>query len=192
MEGRLDRARRRVGLEAFSGNVTLSLVTILAATGCMGDGLPEAHTPPGPPADPGDGLERLLRSFPEPLQKLNDAPLPSLVAAGTIDLWVSQTGFEEYSRVRARATGSRVNLPVGTTVLRVQRDERGRIARYTALIKRESGFNAPADLEFAAYDPSGQIAREDDGSEMRGPLARCLACHLTRAQDGFVFGRPDR
>ncbi len=160
--------------------------------GCVGEILPpESRSQPAQPDSPAPVMPEILDSFAEPLRPITDTPIPSLATAGSIELWVSETGFHEYSSVHARARGSHVRLPVGTTVLRVVRDERGAITKYTALIQREPGFDPPADLWFAAYDSSGTPLQNDDGSALQGKAPSCLACHLTRAEDGYVFGRTD-
>ena len=137
-------------------------------------------------------LPRVLDLFAEPLKRMNDAPMPSLTAEGSIELWVSRTGWEEYSQISARRTGSGITLPVGTTVLRAVRDgQTQQILKYTALMKREAGYDPPADMWFAVYDANGDLVRTPEGKELRGRMPACVVCHLARANDGYVFGRTD-
>ena len=158
-----------------------------AAPGEVGAAPPSSTIPAGPTV-----LPRVLDLFAEPLKQMNDSPMPSLTAEGSIELWVSRTGWDEYSRIRARENGSGVTLPVGTTVLRAVRDGTSQqILKYTALTKREAGFDPPADLWFAVYDANGDLVRTPEGKELRGKMPACVVCHLARAQDGYVFGRTD-
>jgi hypothetical protein len=170
------------------------MICISAGVAC---GAPEQVTEqgganPAPAAALPAVLPRVLDLFSEPLIQMNEAPMPSLTAAeGTIELWVSRTGWEAYGQVRAHQNGSHVTLPVGTTVLRAVRDPQGQITKYTALVKREPGFDPPGDLWFGVYDASGDLVRTPEGKELRGKLPACMICHLARAEDGYVFGRTD-
>ena len=74
--------------------------------------------------------------------------------------------------------------------MRAIRDADGRVTKYTALMQRPPGFHPPSDLWFAVYDSRGELARDEAGASMEGPLVACVTCHLTRADDGFVFGAP--
>jgi hypothetical protein len=146
------------------------------------------------PATPGRQtvLPRVLEMFAEPLAQVNDTPMPSLTAEGWIELWVSRTGWQEYNQITARRNGSGVTLPVGTTILRAVRDVQSeRIVKYTAMMKREPGYDPPADMWFAVYDANGDLVRAPDGKELRGKMPACVVCHLARAEDGYVFGRTD-
>ena len=134
------------------------------------------------------GLDRLMAAFPGAMMKLNQAPLPSLAAPGSnIDLWVTASAQPLYSQISPERQGSGVELPVGTTIVRSIRDSSDRLKKYTVLVKRESGFNPPADLWFGVYDaqgmPTGDVSED-------GKAPSCTACHLSRGSDGFVFGPP--
>jgi hypothetical protein len=182
--------------------ILLTAVSLVAGglAGCgedpwMAQGQSGAGGAPGA-ATPGPALPtvlpRVLDLFAEPLKRMHEAPMPSLTAEGSIELWVSRTGWEEYGRIRARQIGSGITLPVGTTVLRAVRDGKTQqILKYTALMKREAGFDPPADLWFAVYDANGDLVRTPEGKELRGKMPACVICHLARAQDGYVFGRTD-
>jgi hypothetical protein len=172
-----------------------------AASGCGGDPwAAPGEVPAEPPAaQPVAGssqlqavLPRVLDLFAEPLKPMSDVPMPSLAAEGSIELWVSRTGWEEYGQISARRFGSNVTLPVGTTILRAVREpETQRIVKYTAMMKRERGYDPPADMWFAVYDANGDLVRTPEGKELRGKLPTCVICHLARANDGYVFGRTD-
>ena len=162
-----------------------------ATPGEAASGVPAAEPVAGAPPMP-TVLPRVLDLFAEPLKRMNDVPMPSLTAEGSIELWVSRTGWEEYSQISARRNGSGVTLPVGTTILRAVRDgQTQRILKYTAMTKREPGFDPPADLWFAVYDANGDLVRTPEGKELRGKLPTCVVCHLGRASDGYAFGRTD-
>lgn len=162
--------------------------------GAPGEVPADVPAPPATGADPAPQpvLPRVFDLFAEPLKQMSDVPMPSLTAEGSIELWVSGTGWDEYSRVSARRNGSGVTLPVGTTILRAVRDSQTqRILKYTAMMKREAGYAPPADLWFAVYDANGDLVRTPEGKELRGPLPACVVCHLARASDGYAFGRTD-
>lgn len=181
--------------------LTAILAVPAGIAGCGDDpwGAPgeATSTTPEPPAPPAASavptvLPRVLDLFAEPLKPMSDVPMPSLTAEGSIDLWVSRTGWEEYSQISARRSGSGVTLPVGTTILRAVRDgQTQRILKYTAMMKREPGYDPPADLWFAVYDANGDLVRTPEGKELRGKLPACVVCHLGRANDGYAFGRTD-
>lgn len=169
--------------------LTVSIV-LYALPACGNDPFLMEAPPPGTTPAPAlpTVLPRVLDTFAEPLKQMHE-PMPSLTAEGTIELWVSRTGWEEYSQISAQHNGSGIVLPVGTTVLRAVRDPQGQIIKYTALVKREAGFDPPADLWWAVYNSIGELVRRPDGTEMRGKLPACVVCHLSRAEDGYVFGR---
>jgi hypothetical protein len=157
-------------------------VQTIVMSNCMGqlDGDPTAP-----------GLDRVLGELPGPMTKINDRPLPSLAAPGQqIDLWVSERARAEYLRVSPTETGSGIRLPIDSGIVRAIRDADGQVTKYTALLQRPPGFHPPSDLWFAVYDSRGDLARDESGASMAGPLGSCVTCHLTRADDGFVFGAP--
>ena len=92
--------------------------------------------------------------------------------------------------MRPTESGSGIKLPVDSGVVRAIRDPEGRVTKYTALMQRPPGFNPPSDLWFAVYDSRGELARDEGGAPMQGALSTCVSCHLTRPDDGFVFGAP--
>lgn len=125
------------------------------------------------------------------MHKLNAAPVPSIAIPGaSLDLYVSEDGIDPYLQARIDTSGSHTVLPEGTVILRVIREAEGQVSRYTALAKREPGFNPPAALWFAVYDTAGQLARDPAGAPLEGPIQSCTSCHLSRAADGYVFGMP--
>jgi hypothetical protein len=150
---------------------------------------------PGPAAQPDphelNVLQALFDEFAQPMFKLNDAPIPSVAVPGSsLDLYVSEDGMNPYMQARMDTTGSRTSLPEGTVILRVVRDGAGKVAKYTALAQRERGFNPPSDLWFAVYDTEGKLTRDATGAPVEGAIASCTSCHLSRADDGYVFGMP--
>ena len=154
----------------------------VAMTGCLGELGPQREEDP---------LDRVLATLPGPMAKITERPLPSLAAPGQqIDLWVSVPAQQDYQQVRPDDTGSGIDLPVDAAVLRALRDADGRILKYTALVKQPPGFDPPADLWFGVYDENGEMMRDAAGTPMEGALAACVTCHLTRAEDGFIFGAP--
>lgn len=157
-------------------------VETIALSSCMGQ-------LEGQPPEP--ALEKVLGGMPGPMMKINEQPLPSLAAPGQqIDLWVSEDASRDYLRVRPDETGSGAKLPVDSGIVRAIRNADGRVTKYTALMQRPAGFHPPSDLWFAVYDDEGELARDEAGAFMQGPLTVCVTCHLTRADDGYVFGAP--
>jgi hypothetical protein len=177
-------------------------LTAAAAPGCdpaIGEiglhPLPPPAALPGPAAQPDPAeagvLHALFDEFGLPMHKLNAAPVPSIAVPGSsLDLYVSEDGIDHYMQARMDASGSRTALPEGTVILRVVRDGAGKVAKYTVLAQREPGFNPPSDLWFAVYDTEGKLARDAMGAPVEGPIASCTTCHLSRADDGYVFGMP--
>jgi len=152
------------------------------AGGCLG-GISHEEPP----------LAEVIGSFGPALTKVNEEPVESGAVPGMfIDVWASEPAAREYLRVINGESGSQVTLPEGSVILRVLRDRAGRATRFTAIVKREPGFHPPADFSFAVFDADGQKARGPDGALMEGTLAECLACHLTRPADGYLFGWPRR
>ena len=136
-------------------------------------------------------LQALFDEFGLPMHKLNAAPVPSIAVPGSsLDLYVSEDGIDHYMQARMDASGSRTALPEGTVILRVVRDGAGKVAKYTVLAQREPGFNPPSDLWFAVYDTEGKLARDAMGAPVEGAITSCTTCHLSRADDGYVFGMP--
>jgi hypothetical protein len=157
--------------------------------------LPPPAALPGPAAQPDSAEEGVLQAlfdeFGLPMHKLNAAPVPSIAVPGSsLDLYVSEDGIDHYMQARMDASGSRTALPEGTVILRVVRDGAGRVAKYTVLAQREPGFNPPSDLWFAVYDTEGKLARDAMGAPVEGAITSCTTCHLSRADDGYVFGMP--
>ena len=159
-----------------------------AAPAAMSAPMPAATEPD--PAERG-ALQVLFDEFAQPMHKLNVAPVPSVAVPGaSLDLYVSETGMDNYMLARLDATGSGMALPEGTVILRVVRDAQGKVSKYTALAQRERGFNPPSDLWFAVYDTEGKLTRDATGAPVEGAIASCTSCHLSRPDDGYVFGMP--
>ena len=155
---------------------------------------PSAPAPVAAQPDPAEQgvLQSLFAEFGLPMHKLNAAPVPSVAVPGaSLDLYVSEEGIDHYMQARMDASGSRAELPMGTVILRVVRDASGMVTKYTALAQREPGYNPPSDLWFAVYDTQGKLARDAaTGAPVEGAIGSCTSCHLTRPDDGYVFGMP--
>lgn len=176
-------------------HLALALGAAAIAAGCD-PALGEIGLHPLPPAAEPDAAERgalqlLFAEFAQPMHKLNAAPVPSVAVPGSsLDLYVTEPGMDAYMLARMDASGSRIALPEGTVILRVVRDGQGKVSKYTALAQRERGFNPPSDLWFAVYDTEGKLTRDATGAPVEGAIASCTSCHLSRADDGYVFGMP--
>jgi hypothetical protein len=193
MSNRIGHAPRSIPFVSL----VFALGAAALAAGCdpaLGEiGLHPLPPPSGAATDPAEtsALQLLFDQFAQPMHKLNAAPVPSAAVPGSsLDLYVTELGMDDYMLARMDASGSRTALPEGTVVLRVVRDGAGKVTKYTALAQRERGFNPPSDLWFAVYDTEGKLARDATGAPVEGAIASCTSCHLSRADDGYVFGMP--
>jgi hypothetical protein len=66
----------------------------------------------------------------------------------------------------------------------------GGVAKLTLMVKGPPGYNPDlGDWWFGETDPSGTPLTSDAGVLM-GRLSQCYSCHLTRNDDGYLFGVP--
>jgi hypothetical protein len=120
------------------------------------------------------------------------APYASEVATGkTIDVWVSHDGWSEFLAIDPAVTGSGVEVPRGTIIVREVHVDAG-VEGLTVMARGAAGSNpGHGDWWYGVLDPDGWPTF-DDGLPVIGALVeRCADCHAEqRADDGFVFGVP--
>jgi hypothetical protein len=119
------------------------------------------------------------------------APYPSTAAPGSyIASWVSSDAYEAYTKVDPSTTGSHVQMPVGTTIVRAVLNADDKVTKLTLMVKGPAGYNpALGDWWFGVTDPSGAPLENDAGAEV-GRMSACFSCHIPRAKDDFLFGVP--
>ena len=141
-------------------------------------------------------FEPLDVSPPNPLRdglaRANFTPFSSQIPGGAlVDVWVSADAADEYDKVLLDGAGSGVDLPQGTVIIREVFDEFGQVETLTLMIKNEPGyFPGGGDWWYGVADPDGIIRNDDNGLPLMGPLEQCNACHVARANDGYLFGVP--
>jgi hypothetical protein len=83
--------------------------------------------------------------------------------------------------------------PVGAIVVKHSHNPAGTVAMYTAMVKRGNNFDAAnSDWEYFMLAGDGQIAKNEDGMEMRGDGATmmngmCLGCHTNASSKDYIF-----
>ncbi|MCB9744566.1 MAG: hypothetical protein H6741_17775 [Alphaproteobacteria bacterium] len=136
-------------------------------------------------------MEQISASYTEgDYVRLNEEPVASVALAETyIDVWVSAEAADDYLTVSPGATGSRTELPVGTAIVREVRDAEWALVKRTILYRGD----APNELGgwiFGVVDAEGFVTYNDAGEPQAGLLADCASCHLSRTEDGHLFGLP--
>jgi hypothetical protein len=120
------------------------------------------------------------------------APYASAVAAGkTIDVWVSHDGWSEFLAIDPDATGSGVEVPRGTIIVREVHVDAG-VEGLTVMARGAAGTNpGHGDWWYGVLDVDGWPTFADGLPVMGALVDRCAGCHAEqRADDGFVFGVP--
>jgi len=123
--------------------------------------------------------------------KLNaEAYLTDLGTGALINVHVSMNGFASYASIVPEATGSGVEVPEGTLIVREVKDASGTVKSLTLMYKGPKGYNPDLDdFWFGVTDPDGTPVQQD-GQAKVGKLAECYGCHLARSDDGYLFGVP--
>jgi len=123
--------------------------------------------------------------------KATRAPYASTAAVGDdISEWVTAAALATYDSISPTVTGSHASLPAGTTIVRQVLEPDGGVAKLTLMVKGPPGYNPDlGDWWFGETDPSGTPLTSDAGVLM-GRLSQCYSCHLTRNDDGYLFGVP--
>lgn len=123
---------------------------------------------------------------------VNVTPFTSNIPGGKmIDVWVTESVASEYAKVQLDGEGSGVDLPEGTVIVREVIGDTGEVEKLTMMMKGEPGyFPGGGDWWYGVADPDGTIRVDDDGELMQGALTQCGGCHLSRPNDGYLFGIP--
>lgn len=139
-----------------------------------------------------DPLDNAATPYRNDFQLVNNAPFTSGLPGGSlIDVWVTEDVASEYAKVSLDASGSGVILPEGTVIVREVLDDFGQIETLTLMIKGAPGyFPEGGDWWYGVADPDGMIREDANGEPIMGPLQQCNVCHITRANDGYLYGVP--
>ncbi len=115
----------------------------------------------------------------------------ALGTGAAINVFVAADAFDSYSKIDADASGSGATVPEATLIIREVLDgPGGKLKTLTLMYKGPPGYNPDlADFWFGVADPKG-AAIEENGIRKTGRLQECYGCHLSRAQDGYLFGVP--
>jgi hypothetical protein len=184
------------------GTASFAALLALSAAACVGSidpsGYPDNPDPETQPVadtflDEWDVLPLILDGAyrGDLFEQINRNPVLSSVAPGRINVWVSRKGADEYRQVRPDATGSGIEVPRGTIIVREVLDRTGAVESLTLMVRGQEGLSpGNGDFWYALVDPEGW-PRFEHGEPVLGPLEqRCAGCHLPRATDGFLFGVP--
>jgi len=126
-------------------------------------------------------------------RKVNEQPFPSTVSPDkTVTLWISEAGYDEFTRVSPDHSGSQAAVPVGTVIAREVLSG-GALDTITIMARLPDGsFPLGGDWWYAAATPDGKIKLDPEtGAPLAGMLANCGTCHLRRSADDHLFGAPD-
>lgn len=126
-------------------------------------------------------------------RRVNEQPFPSTVSPEkSVVLWVSETGYDELTRVSPEQAGSRARLPVGSTIAR-EVFSGGELESITLMARLPDGaFPLGGDWWYASASAEGQIKSDPTtGAPLVGLLESCGTCHLRRSTDDHLFGVPD-
>lgn len=123
--------------------------------------------------------------------RATDTPFESVAAPGTlVNVWVSDGALDAFSAVRPELTGSLVRTPDDSLFVRTLISPDGGVIKHTVLWF-PPGYRDVTDLYFVVATPDWEVV-EIDGVRQSGALSGCQGCHLSRQDDGFLFGVPGR
>lgn len=122
---------------------------------------------------------------------VNPKPFVSTVSpTKTISLWISEDGYDGFTRIDPDDSGSFSSVPEGTVIVREVLNS-GVLETITVMAKlREGSFPLGGDFWYASTTADGVIRTDDNGAPLAGLLQNCGTCHLRRNRDGFLFGAP--
>ena len=124
------------------------------------------------------------------LPKLNAQPYASQVGSFHINNYVAGD-MADYRAIHPEQTGSKVNVAVGTVIVREVLDDRGAVSKLTIMAKGPPGYDPSlGDWWFGVTDPTGKPLFDKNGLAQVGRLTACHDCHDQRASDDFLFGVP--
>lgn len=136
-------------------------------------------------------LERAMGAEEGGFVAATTAPFPSLaVTDALITEWVSEAAWPTFAEIDPQVTGSGMELPEDSMIVRTVLDAAGDVAKHTVLWF-PPGVDAVDGLYFLVADADWAVM-EVDGARQAGQLASCQSCHASRPDDGWVFGVPRR
>jgi len=124
--------------------------------------------------------------------RLNDAPYPTALGTGAdINVYVSANAYVAYASIVPDKTGSGVNVPEGTLIVREVLEPSGAIKTLTLMYKGPAGYNPDlGDFWFGVTDAALAPVLDTAGARKIGRVHECYSCHIPRASDGWLFGVP--
>jgi hypothetical protein len=163
----------------------LSLLLVIAA-GCLDPG---ASAPDDRASEASGGVLARAAHYRD-FARVTTAAYGSELGDFDIDLWVSGEAAAAYARIDPAVDGSKVQVPVGTIIVREVHDAQGGVAKLTMMAKGPPGYNPDlGDWWFCVADAEGEPLVED-GEVLAGRMPQCWSCHDERGADDFLFGVP--
>jgi hypothetical protein len=168
------------------------VAALLVVSGCYAD--PSSSGAIGAVAPEWDVLPRIADGAYRGDGFLHVTPEPyaSEVASGKqIDVWVSHDGWSQYLAVDPDVSGSGVEVPRGTIIVREVHAAAG-VEGLTVMARGDAGFNdGHGDWWYGVLDIDGWPTFAEGLPVMGTLVERCAACHAEqRPDDGYVFGVP--
>jgi len=121
--------------------------------------------------------------------QINAAPYPSTLGAFNINVLVNDNA-RQYRAIHPDTTGTSVEIPIGTMIVRQVLDASGHVTKVTLMAKGPLGYDPTlGDWWFGVTDPDGVPLSDASGLQL-GKLTACHSCHIPRSTDDFLFGVP--
>jgi len=122
--------------------------------------------------------------------KINAAPYASAVGSFNINVFVND-GVRQYRQIHPDTTGTSVEMPIGSMIVRQVLDANGRVTKVTLMAKGPLGYDPTlGDWWFGVTDADGVPLSDASGIQL-GKLTACHGCHIPRGKDDFLFGVPN-
>lgn len=159
---------------------TVVLAVVLLVAGC--DVGAVASDPDAVALAQVDGYRNLLR--------IDARPFISGVGAFEVNCYVAGD-VTAYRAIHPERDGSRVQVAVGTVIVREVMNGSGEVDKLTVMAKQPPGYDRSlGDWWFGVTDVHGTPLADDSGRAMVGRISECHACHDARGGDDFLFGVP--
>ncbi|MEM9100933.1 MAG: hypothetical protein AAGB12_01315 [Pseudomonadota bacterium] len=129
----------------------------------------------------------------EDYTKINaDAYTSELNSDNSIDVYVSNFAADVFRRVDPNSTGSGVELPINSVIVRKVWDQNHYFNAYTVMVKAPQGYYPDGgDFFYGVLNSDGTFQKDENGKFLQGKITECGDCHRsTRSDDGFLFGVP--
>lgn len=110
-------------------------------------------------------------------------PYPTVLSSSdTIDVYVNAENYSEFAPIDPDISASFLEVSPGTTIIREVWSNENKMKKFTGMIKMERGyFPEGGDFAYLVLKADGTITKG-------GKLNDCAECHITRPNDGFLFG----